>query len=249
MTHQLPMIICEFVNSSLEKRAHMSKRKKTDDEALVSSQAQEALDKFYQQYPQLATKPVPYTTGAGLSDGFSEKDAWIQTYSGRRFCPTNPNPEAIVIQDIAHALSMQCRFSGHTSYFYSVAQHSVGVSYLCDEQDALWGLLHDASEAYLVDIPNPLKRSGQFDPYLKFENQMMSAVCKRFGLSESEPDSVRRADKMMLNIEANQLMSPLREDWVHPKQQSLFKIDPLSPQDAKKLFLERFFELAVRSGA
>lgn len=222
----------------------MSKRKKIENrQAIVSEQVQETIDKFYQQHPQLVNNTAPYTAGSGVVDGFSEKDAWIQTYSGRRFCPTNPNPEAIVIQDIAHALSMQCRFSGHTAQFYSVAQHSVGVSYLCDEQDALWGLLHDASEAYLVDIPNPLKRSGQFDPYLNFEKQMMEAVCKRFGLSEVEPPSVKRADKMMLNIEASQLMAPLREDWTHTKDQNLFKIEPLQPADAKKLFLSRFFDL------
>lgn len=218
----------------------MSKVKKG---SIISEQSQEAINNFYQQNPSLQSKPLPYTTGSGLVDGFSEQDAWIQTYSGRRFCPTNPNPDAIVIQDIAHALSMQCRFSGHTSEFYSVAQHSVGVSYLCDEQDALWGLLHDASEAYLVDIPNPLKRSGQFDPYLKFEKQMMYAVCERFGLSEKEPLSVRRADKMMLQIEANKLMFPLREDWMHSKVDSMFKIDPISSKEAKKLFLIRFFEL------
>lgn len=229
----------------------MSKRKRTFGEInkqhdlRLLSQAQETIDQFYKNNPQLASAParLPYTTGAGLSDGFSEKDAWIQTYSGRRFCPTNPNPEAIVIQDIAHALSMQCRFSGHTKQFYSVAQHSVGVSYLCEGPDALWGLLHDASEAYLVDIPSPLKRSGKFDPYLEFERKMMSAVCKRFGLSEEEPASVKRADRMLLSIEANELMFPLRPDWDHTMDSPPFKIQPLGPEEAKKLFLKRFFEL------
>src|ERR1035437_8999101 len=61
------------------------------------------------------------------SQDFDEDQAWIQTYSGRRFCPLSPNPDAIVLQDIAHSLAMQCRFNGHCKKFYSVAQHSVYV--------------------------------------------------------------------------------------------------------------------------
>ena len=218
--------------------------KKYSNNPIITTEEEKIIENFYNSNPELTTKHLQFTTGSGFFDGFDEKDAWIQTHSGRRFCPTNPNPEAIVIQDVAHALSMQCRFAGHTKYFYSVAQHSVGVSYLCDEQDALWGLLHDASEAYLVDIPNPLKRSGTFDSYLDLEVKMMRAVCKRFGLSEEEPVSVKKADKTLLVIEANQLMAPLRPDWDHTADSSLFKIEPLlGPTEAKNLFLKRFFEL------
>jgi len=183
-----------------------------------------------------------FTEGSGIIDGFDEKDSWIQTYSGRRFNPLNPNPESIVIQDIAHSLSLQCRFSGHITEFYSVAQHSVGVSYLCNEKDALYGLLHDASEAYLVDIPSPLKKSGKFDSYLDFESRMMKAVYDRFQLTGSEPDSVKKADKLMLNIEAKSLLS-VRSDWQIDSMIAPFKVSGLSPLEAKKLFLRRFAEL------
>src|ERR1019366_9954250 len=84
-------------------------------------------------------------------------DGAIRTYSGVRFKPLDPDP-AVGISDIAHALANQCRFGGHSSAFYSVAQHSVRVSEICAAEDALWGLLHDASEAYLVDVPAPLKQ-------------------------------------------------------------------------------------------
>lgn len=191
-------------------------------------------------------KEIPYTNGTGLKNGFDLNESWIQTYSGRRFNPTKPNFEAIVIQDIAHALSLQCRFSGHTKKFYSVAQHSVGVSNLCPEEDKLWGLLHDASEAYLVDIPNPLKRSGKFNSYLDFELEMMNAVCKRFNLPEKEPPSVKNADKIMLVAEADLLMSPLRSDWEIPlklDKKDKVKIKPVSPKKAKIMFLEKFAEL------
>jgi 5'-deoxynucleotidase YfbR-like HD superfamily hydrolase len=183
-----------------------------------------------------------FTEGSGIIDGFNESVSWIQTYSGRRFDPLNPNYESIVIQDIAHSLSMQCRFSGHIAEFYSVAQHSVGVSYLCNEEDALHGLLHDASEAYLVDIPSPLKKSGNFNFYLDFEAKMMSAVYKRFQLSGPEPDSVKKADKLMLNIEANSLLNA-RNDWHLESMIPPLKVSSMSPKDAKKIFLKRFAEL------
>jgi 5'-deoxynucleotidase YfbR-like HD superfamily hydrolase len=212
----------------------------TDEEANV-------IQKFLQNNPELKkVKPNPYDNG---DYKFNPDDAWIQTYSGRRFTPTNPNPNAIVIQDIAHSLSMQCRFSGHTKKFYSVAQHSVYVSYICNHEDALWGLMHDATEAYLVDVPRPLKRSGKFDAYLEFEAVMQKAVCKRFGLSEQEPPSVKLADTILLATEARDLMYPLRTDWVQPVEPLPFKIDPLGPREAKDLFMKRFFELMKMPGS
>jgi hypothetical protein len=82
-------------------------------------------------------------------------DGSITTFSGVLFRPLLPNPDDIRIADIAHALSQQYRFAGHTRTFYSVAEHSVRVSLLCRPDDALWGLLHDASEAFLTDVPAP----------------------------------------------------------------------------------------------
>ena len=91
-----------------------------------------------------------------------EPGPYIQTVSGRRVNPLDPSPDDIDVHDIAVALSNQCRFGGHTRRYYSVAQHACIVSDQmlergADAQDALWGLLHDASEAYLVDLPHPLK--------------------------------------------------------------------------------------------
>ena len=176
-------------------------------------------------------------------DEFHENEAWIQTYSGKRFNPTNPVPSAIVIQDIAHSLSMQCRFSGHVKQFYSVAQHCVLVSHLCNPEDALWGLLHDATEAYLVDIPRPLKHSGQFDAYKFFEEKMQKAICLRFGLDFQEPTSVKRADNLMLATEARDLMSPLRHDWIQSIEPLPLKIIPMNSLEAKRAFLKRFYDL------
>lgn len=176
-------------------------------------------------------------------DSFNPQAAWVQTYSGKRFTPTEPVASNILIQDIAHSLSMQCRFTSHTNFFYSVGQHSVLVSYLCDMADALEGLLHDASEAYLVDIPAPLKRSGKFDAYIGFESVMAKAVDERFGL-KPEPESVKLADKRILACEARDLMSPVRHDWIYPYEPMPLYIKPVGPAEAKQMFLKRFYELA-----
>lgn len=193
-----------------------------------------------------ATRSVFYE-GKGLQDGFDRDAAWIQTHSGRRFNPIKPNPDAIVIQDIAHALSMQCRFSGHCREFYSVAQHCVLVSYICDHKDALWGLMHDATEAYLVDVPRPLKRSGKLEGYIEIEAVMTEAVCRRFALPFVEPPSVKKADTILLATEARDLMSPLHSDWQQPVEPLPFKIEAWDHNKAKDMFMKRFFELTTGS--
>lgn len=227
----------------------------TEFPPLLSEEENLVIQKFFSDHPELKHKESPHelaTSNATRgfpnryevgSDEFYPDEAWIQTFSGKRFTPIKPNPDAIVIQDIAHSLSMQCRFSGHVKRFYSVAQHSVLVSYLCNTEDALWGLLHDATEAYLVDIPRPLKRSGQFGAYLEFEKNMQTAICARFGLIDLEPVSVKAADKLMLATEARDLMSPLRPDWLWPVAPLPLKIEPLMPDAAEELFLNRFYEL------
>lgn len=179
---------------------------------------------------------------------------WMQTASGKRFYPFDPRTEEVDIADIAHALSLQCRFAGHVQAFYSVAEHSVRVSQICDPQDALWGLLHDASEAYLVDLPRPIKRHRYFSDYRHVEERLMWRVCERFRLEVkvggggllSLPPSVHRADEILLATEARDLMgNAALERW-----DSLAGIEPLSeriiPWDwetARRRFLERFEEL------
>jgi hypothetical protein len=171
------------------------------------------------------------------------KEAWIQTYTGKKFFPLNPRIEDICIQDIAHALSMQCRFTGHCKKFYSVAQHSVLVSYLCNEQDRKHGLLHDGSEYALGDVSSPLKRSGRFEEYKKMEKVLQAAIYRVFDLSEAEPPSVKAADLLMLGIEAQTLLEPKHPDWKYPVIPPPLAVIPLSPEQAETLFLQRFNEL------
>jgi len=86
------------------------------------------------------------------------EEGFLPTCTGRRVHIADPLPDEIDIEDIAHGLSHVCRFAGHVPLYYSVAQHSLLVSELLDERTAMWGLLHDASEAYLHDLTRPLKR-------------------------------------------------------------------------------------------
>ncbi len=171
-------------------------------------------------------------------------EPWIQTYTGRRFNLVNPKMEDVCIEDIAHSLSNLCRFTGHTREFYSIAQHSVNVSYFCDRVDALYGLLHDASEGLgFNDINSPLKRTPQLEGYRELEKNMQGVIYGAFGLSDKEPASVKISDLLMLATEARDLLSPLHYDWNMPLNPVPFKIEPLSPKEAKALFLNRFDEL------
>lgn len=167
--------------------------------------------------------------------------SWIQTYTGRKFDPLAPDPEQIVIEDIAHALSNQCRFAGHTKRFYSVAEHSIEVGMLCSAASKLWGLLHDASEAYLVDLPRPLKRCNDLSNYSKIEARVMEAVCERFGLSMPEPADVAESDNIMLATEASQLMIwPPPFEWEPLPLPMTFELECLIPAHAERRFLEQF---------
>jgi hypothetical protein len=160
-------------------------------------------------------------------------DGSITTFSGIRFWPLIPNPADIRIEDIAHALSNQCRFAGHASKFYSVAEHSVHVSKLSAPEDALWGLLHDASEAYLVDLPRPLKLLPEFAPYREAEHRLQRAVAARFGLPPDQPASVTEADDTMLWIEAHSLLGSMPFEAVRDTRPPFEISAPLLPVEAE----------------
>jgi uncharacterized protein len=177
-------------------------------------------------------------TAGGMIDG-----PVIVTYTGRTFEPMNPRPEAIDIRDIAHALSNKCRFTGHCRTFYSVAQHSVLVSMLVPDRDALWGLLHDAGEAYLPDVASPIK--GRFPQLIAAENLILETVAWRFGLVFPMPREVKAADMSALKLEARCLMPRGGLDWSVladvPMPRCPFR--PCGPRRAKQMFLARFKDL------
>jgi len=179
----------------------------------------------------------------------SEVRAVLETFTGKLFTPLAPNFADIDVLDIAHALSHQCRFSGHTRLFYSVAEHSVRVARLLKPRGKrvqLWGLLHDASEAYLVDLPTPLKRSERIGVlYTAAEKRLMRAICKRFCLPWKEPASVRAADLTMLATEVNSLMPGALHErpWTGLPAPLNTWITPWSSTAAKEAFLNMFAQL------
>lgn len=174
---------------------------------------------------------------------------WSQVYTGTKFYALDPREDDIFIEDIAHALANFCRWGGHTSSFYSVAQHSVLVSYRVPPEHRPWALLHDASEAYLGDIVRPLKLGPGFDLYREAEAQLEEMICRRFELAPPPmPEEVKKADDEVLLAEARDLMG--NPPWI--EQKCLVKglapwpvqpIRPWAPATAKVLFLRRFKSL------
>lgn len=170
---------------------------------------------------------------------------WIQTYSGKKLFPFNPNPEAICIEDIAHALALQCRYTGHCKWHYSVAQHSVLVSQYCPIDLALYGLLHDASEAYLCDVASPIKHDPSFSKYREVEKILQSSIYVKFGLLAEEPLDIKIADLRLRATEKRDLMVETEDKWNLPLSAFDFSIEKLYPEQAEELFIKRFEELCL----
>lgn len=172
------------------------------------------------------------------------KGDYITTVSGRFYWPLDPRPDEVWISDIAHALSMQCRFGGHLPHFYSVAQHSVLVaSQLPRGKARLTGLLHDASEAYIQDVVRPIK--NHLTNYKEIEALNERVIFARFGLEWPLSDKVKEADDAILATEWRDMRTPRPASEIEryggvPVTE---KIIPWSPEIAKKLFLEMFYDL------
>lgn len=170
--------------------------------------------------------------------------SWIQTFTGKHFYPMSPRVEDIDIADVAHSLSLQCRFNGHCREFYSVAEHSVRVSRVLPVERglALWGLLHDAAEAYLSDLPRPVKM--QVPLFEQAEDRLLEVIVRHFGLTEFPmPPEVKRADDTLLATECRDLLCPTDDPWRIDVEPLAARIEPVGPQQAERMFLERFREL------
>lgn len=173
--------------------------------------------------------------------------SFIQTLSGKHFNYNDIQEDAIVIEDIATALSHICRFAGHLPEFYSVGQHSVLVSHLVPQEFALEALLHDAAEAYMQDIPAPLKRL--LPDYQVIEARVDAAIRKKFALPAEQHPTVKYADLVMLASERRDFEIDDGTQWpmldgIIPTDQ--FVINPVRPGQSYGIFMNRFNQLVER---
>jgi len=182
---------------------------------------------------------------------------WMQTTNGRQFWPLDPRADEIHLDDVAHALSNLCRFAGHCRKHYSVAEHSVRVSWLAERlvlrtdaaaEDtraaALLGLLHDAAEAYLVDLPRPVKK--YIEEYATHERRLENVIADRFELDGRWWPVVHEADEVLLATEKRDLMAEEPASWGLRHAPLDDRIEPWSANEAEQRFLLRFRAL-VRS--
>lgn len=166
---------------------------------------------------------------------------WIQTFSGKRFYPLEPHSDDIAIIDIAHALSQICRFAGHSERFISVAEHSYHVSYYVPPKYALCGLMHDASEAYLTDIPRPIK--PLLPEYGRMEKELEKIIAEKYHFEYPLPPEVKDVDNGILRNEYDAVMKKTFEwEFIGQKLDTLY-LKFWSPEEAKIKFIERFVEL------
>jgi 5'-deoxynucleotidase YfbR-like HD superfamily hydrolase len=179
---------------------------------------------------------------------------YLQTVSGRWVNPFDPDPAQLDAGDIARALANQCRFGGHSRAFYSVAQHSVIVSRLVEErggdaEDVFAALMHDASEAYLGDMPHPLKhRSPLGAAFKEAEEHLERAIRDRFAI-RSEVPAIKRADRALLATERRVFSA---ETWHWPELEGVepldLELEAWPPDRAAEEFAARFAELDLARG-
>lgn len=178
-------------------------------------------------------------------------DVSLYTASGGRIRPFDPDPEDVQLDDVAHALSNVCRFSGQTDQFYSVALHSI---YVTEElahrgagpQRQLYGLLHDASEAYISDLAGPLKT--HVEPYRIAEARLMDAVWETVGLPPlggEDADAVHRADMALREYEIEALL-PV-EDGDPGRVATRYDLRADDAVDVRAEFLDRAKRLTERA--
>ena len=172
------------------------------------------------------------------------------TASGLLINPFEMRPEDVRIEDIAHHLANICRFQGATARFYSVAQHSVLVSSYLSDMDGLYGLLHDASEYLLGDVPGPLKQSEIFAAYRSAESRLQRVIYQAFGLTPDESEVLHLVDRRALWTEQRDLMPPPLTAHLIYADEDRNDLAPFTEtihawsfETSKRRFLERFAEL------
>lgn len=180
---------------------------------------------------------------------------WIQTRSGQRFDLVHPTSAMVVLDDIAHALSLMNRYTGHTVMPYSVAQHSIFVALHVSDNARPYALLHDAEEAYTGDLSSPMKcalRSlSSENAYGALTDGIRKAIFRRFGLQYPPPpklwEEVKKADWLALSTEKRDLLEHdlSWHDWEIPKPVE-HRLMPMSWHAAKLAFSRMAARVGIR---
>ena len=161
--------------------------------------------------------------------GLKNEEPVIRTFSGKWVNVFEPKKDSIVIEDIAHALSNLCRFGGHPPKHYSVGQHSVHCCQMIKREHKFAALLHDASEAYMVDIPSPIKRN--LANYKEIEDGLMKVIAEVFGFQYPFHKDIHTVDNLMLQIEW---------DNIFEGKKTVPDFTFYSPEKSKKEFIQLF---------
>ena len=193
-------------------------------------------------------------TGRGWQEmhGRDMRDSFY--VKGGFFWPLDARVEEINVQDIARGLANEDRYGNQTPYFYSVAWHTVALSYVVPEHLQKWALIHDAAEAYLCDIPRVLKKLGAFDVYREAEGRLLIIIAEALGMDDvNEPEELKPYDIMMSQTE----MLVMYGDYAEAKLRSLGFTDQdiaeanadrhlikhLEPEQAYTAWMDRYHEL------
>lgn len=165
----------------------------------------------------------------------------ISLYKGGSFNYANPELSRYTIEDVARGLSHTARFSGQTDRCYSVAQHSVIVSKMVPHEHALAGLLHDGVEAFMADVPSPLKR--MLPGYKELELRAEADLCKRFGVKFPLHSCIKEADIRLFLAERRDMQPEVKEECYPGYEPYPDPVYPWDSRTAYTLFMRRFQEL------
>lgn len=183
-------------------------------------------------------------SGAEYLEGIETRrsESWIQTHSGKTFVVADPSEDSIDIRDIAAALSKQCRYAGHCIKPYSVAEHCVLMAEKAKPEHKLTALLHDASEAYLIDVPKPVK--SLIVGYELLESNIMAKIAAKYKFFWPLPKEVKELDRRILSDERMQNMSPMEdgETWPDGLPPIGVTLKCWSPDQSYREFMDAFFQ-------
>ena len=192
------------------------------------------------------------------------KGNWFQTFTGKIFYTLDPREEEIDIRDIAHPLSLSCRFQGHCYYFYSIGEHCIRTKMIAmallmkkgadtleinPAEVAFWSLFHDAAESYIGNMNAPLK--ADMKQYKEIEEGLLTVIGKKYGfhypMSKQVAEIVHKADKIMLATELRDILAKAPQPWDNDEQPSEdMVIVPYSSQEVERIFLGEYYNITKR---